>query len=551
MNSLRLHDNSKTQIKCLDGSNNNQCQLTAISSAVESTKDEEIILTTRNVSENNEENIKNSKELQQSSDVGNEENALKREMKFRHAFAFVVGCIIGAGIFVTPSLIARRTPNLFVSMVAWLSAGAMALIGALCYSEMVSVVKKTGASYIFILDCYGSAAGFLVNWTNVFLFAPCDACILLYTIGMYTCAPFYGDHTSPEYLWASKLVGICVMLVISVISSLGAKKSGSFQIAFIVIQMVVFATIVCLGVYSLATTDGSISKHFSFTVVFNNTLSGLRQDLPSFGIALFNALYCFDGYVTIAFIVEEVVNPEKAVPLLSFTSIPFVTFIYILINLASASVLTHQEIADSNVFLSDLAQKVGGSSLSYVVPFAIAMCVVPALSSVFYNLPRLMMSSAREGQLPRLFALIHRERRTPVPSIAFLAFASIVVTLMDFDLQSLLQVCNIVIWFEYAFAISTILVNRWRKPDAVRAYKTWITTPVVMILVPLVLLILAIIEKPVVTMIILGLMLLSLPVYFVFLKKRWLSCFGTLNGFLYDVLMKRAPLVECKVNREE
>ena len=114
------------------------------------------------------------------------------------------------------------------------------------------------------------------------------------------------------------------------------------------------------------------------------------------------------------------------------------------------------------------------------------MCVVPALSSVFYNLPRLMMSSAREGQLPRLFALIHRERRTPVPSIAFLAFASIVVTLMDFDFQTLLQVCNIVIWFEYAFAISTILVNRWRKPDAVRAYKTWITTPVVMILVPLV-----------------------------------------------------------------
>ena len=487
---------------------------------------------------------KEGKEQQVTVNNNNNNNALKRDMKFRHAFAFVVGCIIGAGIFVTPSFIARRTPNLFVSMVAWLVAGAMGLMGALCYCEMASVVKKTGASYIFILDCYGPAAGFLVNWTNVFLFAPCDACILLYTIGLYVCAPFYGDHTSSEYLWASKMVGICVMLVISVINSLGAKKSGTFQIAFIVIQMVMFATILCLGVYSLATTDSI--KHFSPNVVFNNTLSGLKEDFPSFGIALLNALYCFDGYVTIAFIVEEVVNPAKAVPMLSFTAIPFVTFVYILLNLACASVLTHDEVASSDVFLSDLAQKVGGRSLSYVVPFAIAVCVLPAVSAVFYNLPRLMMSSAREGQLPRVFALIHRERRTPIPSIAFLACASILVTLLDFDLQTLLQICNIAIWFEYAFAISTILVNRWRKPEAARAYKTWITTPIIMIVVPLALLVLSIIEKPVVTMFIIGLMLLSLPVYFIFLKKRWLP-FTTLNNFVYDLLTIRTPLVECKV----
>ena len=429
------------------------------------------------------------------------------------------------------------------------------MMGALCYCEMSSVVKKTGSSYVFILNCYGQAAGFLVNWTNVFLFAPCDAAILLYTIGSYACAPFYENHTSSEYLWVSKLVGISVMLVISLINSLGARKSGAFQIVFIVIQMVVFALVLCLGVYSLASTDSV--KHFSPQVTFNNTWSGLKNDFPSLGIALFNALYCFDGYATISYLVEEVVDPDRAVPLLTFTSIPFVTFIYILITLACASVLTHKEIASSNVFLSVFAEKIGGSSLSYAVPFAIAACVIPSLSAVFYNLPRMIMSSSREGQFPRMFSLIHKERRTPMPAIAYLTLASIVVTLMDFELQTLLLVCNITIWFEYAFAVSTILVNRWRKPDADRVYKTWLITPVIVIVVPMVLLVLAFVEQPVGTGTVVMLMLLSLPVYFVCfvaLKKmsgqRYLGVVAwlkKLDDFLFVFLNKHAQLVECKV----
>ncbi|XP_066927844.1 b(0,+)-type amino acid transporter 1-like [Clytia hemisphaerica] len=487
------------------------------------------------------------KSLSSQKDQAPEENTLRREMKFRHAFSFVVGCMVGAGIFVTPSLIAQRTPNLFVSLLAWIVAGLVALIGALCYCEMASIVKKTGSSYVFILDCYGPAAGFLVNWANVFLFAPCDACILLLTIGLYACAPFYEDHTSPEYQWMSKLVGIVIMLCISVIHCLGAKKSGIFQMVFMAIQMLVFATIVGLGIYSLSARN--TYHHFETNIVFNNTLNGLSDEFPSFGIALFNALYCFDGYVTIAFIVEEVINPSKAVPLLSFTSIPFVTFLYILINLACAAVLTHKEIATSNVFLSDVAFKIGGESLSYVVPFAVSICVVPALSAVFYNLPRLMMSAAREGQFPRFFALIHRERRTPIPSVIFLAIVSTVLTLLNLELQSMLQICNIVIWFEYAFAVSTILVNRWRKPNMKRAYKTWLITPIIMIVIPLILLILAIMEKSFITILILVLMMLGLPVYFVCLKKRWIS--SRLNQFVYRILVNNTNLVECKINCED
>lgn len=150
---------------------------------------------------------------------------LKRNLNFKQAFSFVVGCIIGAGIFVTPSLIARHTPSLFVALMAWILAGGVALLGSLCYCEMVSVVKKTGGSYVFILDCYGQAAGFLVNWTNTMIFAPCDVCIMLITVGSYACAPFFNDHSSYEYHWASRGVGIGVMWCIALIGY-RCKKIG-------------------------------------------------------------------------------------------------------------------------------------------------------------------------------------------------------------------------------------------------------------------------------------------------------------------------------------
>lgn len=472
---------------------------------------------------------------------------LRRNMNYRHAFAFVVGCIIGAGIFVTPSLIARRTPNLFVSLLAWLLAGGLALLGALCYCEMVSVVKKTGGSYIFILDCYGEAAGFCVNWTNTMIFAPCDACILLITIGSYACAPFFEDHTSVEYEWTSKCVGVFVMFIIAFISSLGARKSGVFQMAFMLIQMMVFLTIVCLGIYSASTSRTIVN--LTPQIAFNNTISGLKNDLPSFSIAMFNALYCFDGYVTVAFIVEEVINPAQTIPLVAFTSIPFVTLVYIIVNLASAAALSHYEMSMSDLFIYDIAKKVGGETFAYIVPFSVAICIIPGLAAVFYNLPRLIMSSAREGQFPSFFSLIHKNRRTPVPAIIYLVVLATILTFAGFTVQTMLQICNIAIWFEYAFAVSTILVNRWKRPNVERNYRTWITTPVFMIIIPMVLLCLVIIEKPVSTCVILFIMALGLPIYYVCLYKKWFSFLPFSKIQLW--LMKRFPLVVCEPNHND
>ena len=329
----------------------------------------------------------------------------------------------------------------------------------------------------------------------------------------------------------------------NILSLTGAKKSGVLQIVFISIQIALFTAILGMSIYS-ATARHTYTNLLP-EVTFNNTLASLRRDFPALSIALFNALYCFDGYATIAYIVEEAVDPANTIPLVTFTAIPFVTFVYVLINVSCAAVLTHAEMASSKIVIADVLVRVGGKIFVYFMPFLVAVCVLPALSSVFFNLPRLIMSSAREGQFPRMFSLIHKERRTPVPAIVFLAIVTFLLTLCNLSLQTMLQCCNISIWFEYAFAISTILVNRWKRPELKRTYRTWITTPIFMMIVPMTLFVLSFAEKPISSVMIVLAMMLSLPVYYVFLHKRWLHHFLP-NNTIMVWMMKHFSLVKCE-----
>ena len=74
--------------------------------------------------------------------TNNNSKGLKRNMTYSDAFSFIVVGMIGSGMFVSPSFVALRTPNMFVAIIVWIMAGGIALLGALCYSELASLVKK-------------------------------------------------------------------------------------------------------------------------------------------------------------------------------------------------------------------------------------------------------------------------------------------------------------------------------------------------------------------------------------------------------------------------
>src|SRR5579872_3681946 len=90
--------------------------------------------------------------------------ALARPITLLHATALVVGIIIGASIFVQPSVITGAVSSVSTVYVVWLVSGLLTLLGALIAAELASAYPKAGGVYVFLKEAFGPGVGFLWGW---------------------------------------------------------------------------------------------------------------------------------------------------------------------------------------------------------------------------------------------------------------------------------------------------------------------------------------------------------------------------------------------------
>ena len=136
--------------------------------------------------------------------------ALKREITPLSGIGFVVGQLIGSGIFITPSNILAYTGSFGLSISCWLIGAVVALAGALCYFELGLLVRKAGGEYAILLEAYsfrkknrwvemlGSLVSFLFTWTTVFVMRGASVSIITLTCARYLTRPFFIGCDVPE-----------------------------------------------------------------------------------------------------------------------------------------------------------------------------------------------------------------------------------------------------------------------------------------------------------------------------------------------------------------
>ncbi len=138
---------------------------------------------------------------------------LGKELNLLHMVSFVVGEIIGSGIFVSPYIALKYSGSAGLSLVAWGVGGLLALLGGLCYAELGTLLDKSGGEYtIFLeaysfrefkkpwLECFGSLMAFLYAWATIFVIRPASSAIVCLTVGSYLARPFYLGCDIPPYV---------------------------------------------------------------------------------------------------------------------------------------------------------------------------------------------------------------------------------------------------------------------------------------------------------------------------------------------------------------
>ena len=145
---------------------------------------------------------------------------LGKELTIITGVGYVVGDIIGSGIFITPKVILTNTGSFGLSLIMWVIGGLSAVAGALCYIELGTFIKKSGADYTYILEAYsfhkrkrlleftGSLLAFLFSWSSVLVVRTCSLAIITMAFGRYLSRPFFIESDCDVPIWIVRLLAL-------------------------------------------------------------------------------------------------------------------------------------------------------------------------------------------------------------------------------------------------------------------------------------------------------------------------------------------------------
>ncbi|XP_044733219.1 b(0,+)-type amino acid transporter 1-like [Chrysoperla carnea] len=185
--------------------------------------------------------------------------------------------------------------------------------------------------------------------------------------------------------------------------------------------------------------------------------------------AFYNSFWAYDGWSAITSVTEEVKNPSKNIPRCILISVPFVTTLYVFMNIAYMAELSKDEM-ETTPTVAVLYGKTILGDFNIIISIGVALSTFGcALSSQFRN-TRLYYVASQEGHMIRVLSFLNINRMTPAPAVAFQCIISAIFVIFS-DLYGLIVYSSLFLCIFYTLSIVALITLRRTKPDANRPYK--------------------------------------------------------------------------------
>ncbi|XP_057316618.1 b(0,+)-type amino acid transporter 1-like isoform X2 [Hydractinia symbiolongicarpus] len=439
-------------------------------------------------------------------EVSAERIQLQKTVTILGGVGLIVGSIIGSGIFLSPKGVLAYTGSIGLSLVVWVLCGIIALFGALCYAELGTAIPKSGANYAYLFEAFGPIPAFLFSWTGTLVIRPSAAAIISMIFAEYVARPFYNDDQGVPVMVIKLLAFFCIA-IITIINCVSVRW------AVIIQNLFTFAKLTCVIILVII---GFIELGKGHTANFKNSFNNTTSDIRHISFAFYYGLWAFGGWNSLNYVTEEMKNPGRDMPIAVIISMVIVIGCYVLCNIAYISVLGKAGILKSPAVALELGNIYLGAG-KFIIPILVGLSCFGAVNGLAFSSGRLVYVAARDGHMPRVLSMVHVKRRTPLPSLLFLALVSTIMLIPDkAEFATLINFFSFANWVFYGACFVALIYLRFKRKDMERPYKVFLPIPFIMILFSIFLTVIPITDKPKGSAIALAMILAGLPAYLLF-----------------------------------
>src|ERR1051325_7018005 len=488
-------------------------------------------------------------------------HGLVKALGLLDATMIVAGSMIGSGIFIVSADIARQVGSPGLLILVWVITGLMTTMAALCYGELGAAMPKAGGEYVFLRESFGPMWGFLYGWAMLLVIqtATIAAVAIAFANFAGVLLPWFSSSSwvlhfgilGPYKVWfgtlgpfnvglnTQNLLAIASLLILTWINTRSVRTGAIVQNVFTLVKIAALSGLILLG-FIFATRSARTVNFADFWrhAGFGNLHaygSGVWVHTPTLvGLAMVGALFSSSAWPNVTFTAAEVKNPSRNLPLSLALGTGLVMTLYILANLAYLSVLPLEGSASGASVIergiqftsqdrvgTAAAEAVIGPRGAILVALAVIISTFGCNNGLILAGARIYYAMAKDGLFLRGAAKLHPTYRTPAVSL-MVQMIWICVLCISGSYGQLLDYVVVAVLVFYILTIAGLFVLRYKRPQAERPYRAfgYPVLPVIYIAMALFIDIVLLLYKPQFTWPGLIIVLLGIPVYYIWRSRR-------------------------------
>ncbi len=478
------------------------------------------------------------------------ETHFKRELKLLDSTMIVIGSMIGSGIFIVSADMSRTLGSPGYLLLTWLITGVITVIAALSYGELAGMMPHVGGLYAYLREAYSPLLGFLYGWTSFLVIQTGTIAAVAVAFAKFTSVliPGLGEGNILFTVLGLKISAAQVLAIASIafltyVNTRGVRQGKLVQNIFTITKTLALIGLIVLGIL---VGRNIMAMHLNFSDFWNASWTHIAGGkitlieslswpmlLAAIGVASVGSLFASDAWYDITFAAGEVVNPKKTIPLSLLFGTLTVTVLYILANVAYIFTLPvigspagHGVMAQGIQFAADDRVGTAAASVIFGAPAAIIMALLIMISTFGCNNglilagPRVYYAMAKDKVFFRKVGDLNKKS---VPGVALVVqgvWASLLC--LSGTYSDLLDYVIFAVLIFFILTISGIFVLRKKRPDADRPYKAfgYPVLPGLYVLTAIAIAVDLLIFKPAYTWPGVIIVLIGIPVYFIWRKMK-------------------------------